>query len=179
MESSQVAAIVTAINIENRSLGLYHAMAAKLQDVKTRRIITGLAKDGADYLVLLCALFRGSNEELVNILNHNNMYANPCYCQILKSIGGSTAEIDALRIALEEKLACIEWYGVFRETMTEPLIHNAFTRIIEHYSSQLETIKAEYLRVLIVNGLKNAPRTFIVRPEGKNFGKRIVRIART
>lgn len=112
MDSMLAEAIVTAINIENRSLGFYRAATAKVHDIKTRRVFELLAQAESDRLESFCKLYQGSKEELVTILNMNNMHENPYYCSLIDSINGDTAEKEALRIALNEENACIRCYSV-------------------------------------------------------------------
>jgi rubrerythrin len=148
MQSIQLAAIVTAINIENRSLGFYHAVTLKIRGINTRQIFEQLAKDASEHLQLLCNLYDGNKEELVKVLNEKNLYSNPYYCALLKSIDGDTTEIDALSIACDEKQACIECYTVFLDAIREPVIHDMFLKMIEKHRIQYELINKEYARVL-------------------------------
>jgi len=148
MESMQSAAIVTAINIENRSLGFYHAVTAKVNDINTRRVFELLAKEASEHLESFCNLYQGNKDELVNILNENNMYANPYYCSLINSINDDTTETGALRVALEEEQACIEWYTGFVDTIRETHVHDVFVQILNKTRNHCEIIKVEYMRFM-------------------------------
>jgi rubrerythrin len=148
MQSIQLAAIGAAINIENRSLGFYHAVTLKIHGINTRRVFERLARDGSEHLQLLCNLHYGNKKELVNALNDYNLYSNPYYSSLLKTMTGDTTEIDALRIACEEKQACIECYDAFLDAIREPAIRDIFLKMSDKSKVQIEMIKVEYESVL-------------------------------
>ncbi|OGU16280.1 MAG: hypothetical protein A2076_13590 [Geobacteraceae bacterium GWC2_53_11] len=148
MEPMHVAAIVTAINIENRSLGFYRAVTAKVNDTNTRRVFEVLANEEAEHLESFCNLYQGDQEELVKLLNKNNMQSDPYYCALLDSINESTTEKDALRIALKEEQACIEWYSVFVDSIRAPHIRDVFVRILNESNKHGEVIGDEYMRIM-------------------------------
>lgn len=152
MNAMQNAAIAAAINIENRSLGFYHAVIGIVHDSNTRRVFESLALQGKTHLEMFCNLYEGDREELVTILNENNLYANPFYSRLLQSIEASATETDALRIALEEKLVCIKWYTVFLETIREPHAHALFDRLITTTGEQCTTLRKEYRRIMKTAG---------------------------
>lgn len=152
MNTMQNAAVAAAINIENRSLGFYHVVKAMVHDSNTRRVFEQLAHEGKMNLEMFFNLYEGDREELVTILNENNLYANPFYSRLLQSIDAAATETDALRIALEEKQVCIEWYTVFLETIREPHTHALFARIISTTGEQCTTLRKEYRRILNTTG---------------------------
>jgi rubrerythrin len=166
MESFRLAAIRTAINIENRSLAFYYAVSGKVHDINTVMVFERIAKDGAEHLEQFCSLYDGDVENLVNNLNENNLYSNPFYRLLLNSIEGNASEYDALHIALEEKRACIEWYSVFLDTIREPSAHEVFTRIIAHSRLQHKMINDEYMRIKNTAGL--ADQSHFDRYERRN-----------
>lgn len=148
MEPMHMAAIVTAINIENRSLGFYRAVTAKVSDTKTRRVFEVLANEEAEHLESFCNLYQGDQEDLVGLLNRNNVQADPYYRTLLDSIDDSTTEKDALRIALKEEQSCIEWYSVFVDSIRAPHIRDVFVRILNESNKHGELIGDEYMRVM-------------------------------
>jgi rubrerythrin len=161
METMQEAAIVTAINIENRSLGFYRAVASKVNDSKTKRIFELLAKEEAEHLESFCTLYQGNDDELVDILNANNIYADPYYSSLLDSIDCNTSEKDALQIALGEEEACIEWYTVFANAIRAPHIREIFVKILNDSSKHGELIAEEYMRLM--NMVDRADQDIFVR----------------
>lgn len=148
MESMQLAAIVTAINIENRSLGFYRAVSSKVNDANTRRIFELLANEEAEHLESFCSLYQGDHEELLRLINQNNTHSDPYYYALLDSIDDSTTEADALRIALKEEQACIEWYSVFVDSIRAPHIRDVFVRILNESNKHGEVIGDEYMRIM-------------------------------
>lgn len=148
MEPLQAAAIVTAINIENRSLGFYRAVTSIVTDSNTKRVFELLANEEAEHLESFCNLYQGNDEELVAILNENNISADPYYISMLNSINAETTEKDALRIALKEEQACIEWYSVFVDSLRAPHIRDVFVRILNESNKHGEMIAEEYMRVM-------------------------------
>jgi rubrerythrin len=154
MDTIQSEAIVTAISIESRSLGFYYAVSGKVRDSNSKRVFENLAKDGCRLVRELCNLYQGNNDDLVTILNGNNLLDIPYYRILFDKINGKTSEIEALRIALEEKQECIKWYCVFRDTIREPHIYNMFEQIITIIRSSCEFIKEDLIRLL---NLINSP----------------------
>lgn len=148
MEPMHTAAIVTAINIENRSLGFYRAVSAKVNDTNTRRVFELLANEEAEHLESFCNLFQGDQEELVSLINRNNIQAAPYYSTLLDSIDVSATEKDALKIALREEQGCIEWYSVFVDSIRAPHIRDVFVRILNESNKHGEVIGDEYMRIM-------------------------------
>lgn len=148
MEPMHVAAIVTAINIENRSLGFYRAVTAKVNDLNTRRIFEVLANEEAEHLESFCNLYQGDQGELVSLINRNNIQADPYYRSLLDSIEDSMTEKDALRIALKEEQACMEYYSVFVDSIRVPHIRDVFVRILNETNKHGEVIGDEYMRIM-------------------------------
>ena len=144
----QLAAIVTAINIENRTLGFYRAVTSRVNDSSTRRIFTLLADEEAEHLESFCHLYQGDKSELVDILNRNNVHADSYYSSLLDSIDSTTTEKDALRIALKEEQACIEWYSVFVDAIHAPHVRDVFVRILNESNKHGEIIGDEYMRIM-------------------------------
>lgn len=148
MESMQEAAIVTAITMVNRSLGFYDAVSAKVKDSKARQVFNQIALEETALLRDLCSLYQGSGDRLVEVLKMNNLYANPYYGLLIDSINETTSEADALKIALEEKRVCIDWYTVFLDTLRDPHIADIFINIINKTQMQCNAASEEYVRVL-------------------------------
>jgi rubrerythrin len=165
MESIRTAAILTAIIIENRSLGFYHTVIDKVNST-TRRIFVQLAKAGAEHLELFCNLYTANKQELVTILNNNNLFTNPYYCLLLKLIDGDTTESDALQIALEEKQSCIDGYSIFMDVILEPFIYDMFVQLIDKNKKQFDMVKVEYLQSLKISG--HFERENIVRSDRRS-----------
>jgi len=148
MESMQASAIATAINIENRSLDFYYAVTAKVDNISARRVFERQANEKSDHLEAFCNLYQVNQDELVNILNEKDIYANPYYCLLLNSINGDTTEIDALRIALEEEQACIEWYAGFVDTIREPQANDVFVQILNKTTKHSKILEEEYMCIM-------------------------------
>lgn len=171
MESMQEAAIVTAISIVNRSLGFYHAVAAKVNDLKTRQIFKQIALEETELLRDFCSMYQGSGDHLVEVLRANTLYTNPYYCLLIDSIDQATSEVDALKIALEEKHACIDWYTVFLDTLRDPDVIDVFISVINKTRKQCEAIRDEYARIfekqggtIIINNFERNNRRRVKQP---------------
>jgi rubrerythrin len=147
MDEMQLAAIVTAINIENRSLGFYRAVTSKVTDANTIRVFNRLADEEAEHLESFCRLYQGDEVELVSILNKNNVLADPYYRHLLNSIDSNATEKDALTIALKEEQACIEWYTVFVDSIRAPHVRDVFVRILDESNKHGAMIEEEYMRI--------------------------------
>jgi rubrerythrin len=144
----QSAAIVTAINIENRSLGFYRAISSRVKNSCTKRVFEVLAAEEAEHLEAFCRLYEGNETELVALLNKNNVYADSYYCSLLDSIDEHATEKDALSLALKEEQACIEWYSVFVDTIRAPHVRDVFVRILHESNKHGEIIAEEYMRIM-------------------------------
>lgn len=146
MDAMQLAAIVQAITIENRSLSFYSALSAKVTDLRTKRIFELLAQEEQEHLEHLCDLYPGHVHELVDILFKTNMYLDPYYLSLLNSIEGNENEKYALEIALKEEQACIRCYSKFVETIREPQINTVFAQNLVETYKHSEIIEEEYMR---------------------------------
>jgi len=145
MKSLQEAALVNAILIENRSLKFYRAMSAKVTDMRCKRVLDLMAEEEKEHLESFCRLYPGNEDELYHALIRNDIYDDPYYHSLLDSIAGDCTEIDALKIALKEEQACIEWYSVFVDTIREPDVRNVFVRILHETNNHCELISEEYM----------------------------------
>jgi rubrerythrin len=123
-------------------------MSSKVKDIRTRQVLELLAQEEADHLESFCNLYLGNDNDLVDILGKNSIYADPYYSSLLNSVDGNTTEKDALRIALKEEQACIEWYSVFVDTIREPRLHEVFVRILNETQKHGELISEEYMRLM-------------------------------
>ena len=148
VESVHETAIVNAIIIENRSLKMHLALLAKVNDVRSKLVLELLAVDGAGQLESFCNLFADNEDELINTLIDNSIYADPYCCSLFDSVDGGSAEIDALLIALREEQICIRRYSECVETIQVPHIRDVFVRILNETHKHCEMILEEYMRLM-------------------------------
>jgi rubrerythrin len=152
MESIYLGAIVSAIAMKNRNLGLYRAVTAKVTDSTTRQVFDTLTKEESGHLEDFCKLYQGDENELDDILNRNDIFSDPYYCSILTSIKGDSAEFEALRIALRHEQSCIEWFTIFADIIREPHICAVFARVLEESNKRADLISEEYSRLMNIVG---------------------------
>jgi rubrerythrin len=148
MESIHLSAITTAITIENKSLSFYNALSSRVTDNNTKRIFKLMAQEELEHLKSFYDLYPGSEDELINLLFKSNMYSDPYYCSLLKSVEIDANEKYALEISLKEEQACIEKYSVFVDTIREPHVREVFSRILNETINHSELISEEYMRLM-------------------------------
>lgn len=152
MRTMQLEAVVSAINIENRTLGFYRAATAKVSNAGTRQIFELLAKEESEQLDSLCKLFHGNEDDLSKILSENNVESDPHYCSLISTIDRDSSGFEALRIALNEEQACMEWYNVFVDLLRAPHVKDVFVRILNETGKQCEMISEAYVRMMNPEG---------------------------
>lgn len=148
MDSMQLNAVVTAISLENRTLGFYRAIAPKVSNSDTRRVLEQLANDGSEHLQSFCDLYQGDEAELVDILNKDNSDADPYFNSLIDSVEGDSSDFDALRVALIVEKACIDWHTIFADLIRIPHVRAVFTRILDETVKHCELITEEYKRLI-------------------------------
>jgi rubrerythrin len=146
MESTLKAVFVTAIEVENRSMSFYHAIAFKLNDIRAKQFFVQMSKEEESHLELICNLYPGDTVDLVDILFKSNMYLDPYYCSLLKSFDEDRSIEHALKISLKEEQACIDKYSVFAETIRPPQVHAVFVQILNETHKHCDMIEQEYMR---------------------------------
>lgn len=148
MDPIHLAAITTAITIENRSLSFYSALSLKVTDIRTKRIFELLAKEELTHLESFCDLYPGPEGELIELLFSSNMYADPYYCTLLESVDANADEKYALEISLIEEQACLKCYSTFVDTIRVPHVRDVFSEILNETSKHIEMIEEEYMRLM-------------------------------
>jgi rubrerythrin len=148
MDSMQLNAVVTAISLENRTLGFYRAVTPKVSNSDTRRVLEQLAHEGSEHLQSFCDLYQGDEAELVDILNNDNTDVDPYFCSLIDSVDGNSSDFDALRIALIVEKACIDWHTIFADLIRIPHVRAVFTRILNETVKHYELITEEYARLI-------------------------------
>lgn len=144
MEFQLKKAFVTAIGLKIRSLIFYRAISAKVKNSNVRQVFEQLAKEVAEQLTSICNNIQGNEEELANILTLNNSCADSSISSLLDLIDKNISGINALRIALAEEKLSVGRFTLLVETISEPVIHQLFARILNETRQQLEMISAEY-----------------------------------
>jgi rubrerythrin len=152
MDSIYLGAIVSAIAMKNRNLGFYRALTAKVSDSSTKGVLDTLTKEESGHLEAFCTLYQGDENELADILNRNDIVADPYYCSLLNSIEGATAEFDALRLALRHEQSCIEWFSIFADIIRVPHIRDVFASVLKETNKRRDLISEEYTRLMKIVG---------------------------
>jgi rubrerythrin len=141
-------AFEAAIAMESRTLGFYRALSTRTKDCDTRQVFELLAKDEASHLDMFCSMYQGNEEDLIRLLTKNyiNTMFDPKFCSMLNAMEDEGLEEEALKIALKEELACIEFYTLYMETVQDSRIQEAFARILDETHKHCEIISEECLR---------------------------------
>ncbi len=142
-------ALKLAIKGEKDSMDYYRKAASITSNERARKVFELLANEEVGHLKSFFQYYKGGEfGDIESYMNTPPDTANPTYKALLKAIGETTMERQALEIAMKEEKSVVDHYSVLAKDIVDPLVRAIFERVVKETQGHYDMIEDEYMRLM-------------------------------
>jgi rubrerythrin len=142
-------ALKLAIKGEKDSMDFYRKAASMATNERAKKVFELLANEEVGHLKSFFEHYKGGEfGDLDSYMKTPPDTNNSTYKALLKAVGESTMEKQALEIALKEEKAVVDQYTVLAKDIIDPLVKGIFERVVKETQGHYDMIEDEYMHLM-------------------------------
>jgi erythrin-vacuolar iron transport family protein len=142
-------ALKLAIQGEKDSMDFYRKASTIAKNERAKKVFDLLANEEVGHLKAFFGHYKGKEfGDVESFMKTPPDANNSTYKALLKVIGESTAEQQALEIAMKEEKSVVAQYSVIAKDIIDPLVKGVFDRVVKETQGHYDMIEDEYMHVM-------------------------------
>lgn len=142
-------ALKLAIQGEKDSMDFYRKAASLTKNERAQKVFDMLANEEVGHLKAFFQHYKGGEfGDVESFMKTPPDTNNPTYKALLKTIGETTPEKQALEIAMKEEKSVVDHYTVMAKDIIDPLVKGIFDRVIKETQGHYDLIEDEYMHLM-------------------------------
>ena len=142
-------ALKLAIKGEKDSMDFYRKAASVAANERAKKVFELLANEEVGHLKSFFQYYKGGEfGDIETYMKTPPDAANPTYKALLKAVGESTYEQQALEIAMKEEKSVVDQYTVLAKDIVDPLVKGVFERVVKETQGHYDMIEDEYMHLM-------------------------------
>lgn len=142
-------ALRLAIQEEKDGVDFYRKAASIAKNPRAKQVFENLANEEVGHLKTFFAHYKGKEfGDVESFMKTPPNPDNPSYQALLKLVGESTMEKQALEISMLEEKAVVSHYSVLAKDIVDPLVKGIFERVVKETQDHYDLIEAEYMHIM-------------------------------
>jgi rubrerythrin len=142
-------ALKLAIKGEKDSIDFYRKAASIAKNERAKKVFELLANEEVGHLKSFFEHYKGGEfGDVETYMKTPPDIDNTTYKALLKAVGDSTCEQQALEIAMKEEKSVVNHYSVLAQDIVDPLVKGVFARIVKETQGHYDMIEDEYMHLM-------------------------------
>lgn len=142
-------ALKLAIKGEKDSIDFYRKAADSASNERAKKVFDLLANEEVGHLKSFFQHYKGGEfGDMESYMKTPPDTNNPTYRALLKAVGETTMEKQALEIAMKEEKSVVEQYTLLAKDMVDPLVKGIFERVVKETQGHYDMIEDEYMHLM-------------------------------
>ena len=148
-EYSLEEALKLAIQGEKDSMDYYRKAASVAKNERAKKVFELLANEEVGHLKAFFQHYRGKEfGDVETYMKTPPDTNNATYKALLKVVGETTMEQQALEIAMKEEKSVVDHYSVLAKDIVDPLVKGIFERVVKETQGHYDMIEDEYMHIM-------------------------------
>jgi rubrerythrin len=142
-------ALKLAIKGEKDSMDFYRKAASVAKNERAKKVFELLANEEVGHLKSFFQHYKGGEfGDIESYMKTPPDASNSTYKALLKVVGESTYEQQALEIAMKEEKSVVDQYSVMAKDIIDPLVKGVFDRVVKETQGHYDMIEDEYMHIM-------------------------------
>jgi rubrerythrin len=142
-------ALKLAIKGEKDSMDFYRKAASVAVNERAKKVFELLANEEVGHLKSFFQHYKGGEfGDIESYMKTPPDTSNGRYKALLKAVGESTYEQQALEIAMKEEKSVVDQYTVMAKDIVDPLVKGVFDRVVKETQGHYDMIEDEYMHIM-------------------------------
>jgi rubrerythrin len=142
-------ALKLAIKGEKDSIDYYRKAASITKNERAKKVFELLANEEVGHLKSFFQHYKGGEfGDVESFMKTPPDTSNSTYKALLKAVGETTMEKQALEIAMKEEKSVVDHYTVLAKDIVDPLVKGIFERVVKETQGHYDMIEDEYMHLM-------------------------------